>query len=171
MAEFVEVQPTGISRSQVSRLCAEIDEKVKAFLSRPIEGDWPYLWIDATYVKARQSGRIVPVRSLWRSASTATDGAKHFMRNVPAYAGRQGRRVVAAFIGTAFVQDDAEEQGRNGGRSPISASESAEARSAHGRGRRAFLHELRERPSGEDPLDQSVQSRVPIADLSFAHCL
>jgi putative transposase len=32
----------------------------------------------------------------------------HFMRNVLAYAGRQGRRVVAAFIGTAFVQDDAE---------------------------------------------------------------
>src|SRR5947209_6532707 len=48
---------TGISKSQVSRLCEEIDDKVKAFLSRPIEGDWPYLWIDATYVKVRQSGR------------------------------------------------------------------------------------------------------------------
>lgn len=36
---------SGISKSQVSRLCAEIDEKVKAFLSRPIEGDWPYLWM------------------------------------------------------------------------------------------------------------------------------
>jgi len=44
---------TGISKSQVSRLCEEIDDKVKAFLSRPIEGDWPYLWIDATYVKVR----------------------------------------------------------------------------------------------------------------------
>ena len=42
---------SGISKSQVSRLCAEIDERVGAFLSRPIEGDWPYLWIDATYVK------------------------------------------------------------------------------------------------------------------------
>jgi transposase-like protein len=52
---------TGISKSQVSRLCAEIDEKVKAFLGRPIEGDWPYLWIDATYVKVRQNGRIVSV--------------------------------------------------------------------------------------------------------------
>jgi len=52
---------SGISKSQVSRLCAEIDEKVKAFLSRPIEGDWPYLWIDATYVKVRQNGRIVSV--------------------------------------------------------------------------------------------------------------
>ena len=51
---------SGISKSQVSRLCAEIDEKVKAFLSRPIEGDWPYLWIDATY-KVRQNGRIVSV--------------------------------------------------------------------------------------------------------------
>ena len=52
---------SGISKSQVSRLCEEIDEKVKAFLDRPIEGDWPYLWIDATYVKVRQSGRIVSV--------------------------------------------------------------------------------------------------------------
>src|SRR3977135_2187396 len=52
---------SGISKSQVSRLCAEIDERVHAFLDRPIEGDWPYLWIDATYVKVRSSGRIVSV--------------------------------------------------------------------------------------------------------------
>jgi len=51
----------GISKSQVSRLCEELDEKVHAFLDRPIEGDWPYLWIDATYVKVRQNGRIVSV--------------------------------------------------------------------------------------------------------------
>ncbi len=38
----------GISKSQVSQLCEEIDEWVKTFLERPIEGDWPYLWIDAT---------------------------------------------------------------------------------------------------------------------------
>ena len=50
---------SGISKSQVSRLCEEIDEKVQAFLDRPVEGDWPYLWIDATSVKARQNGRIV----------------------------------------------------------------------------------------------------------------
>jgi putative transposase len=50
---------SGMSRSQVSRLCEEIDEKVKAFLGCPLEGDWPYLWIDATYVKVRESGRIV----------------------------------------------------------------------------------------------------------------
>jgi putative transposase len=157
---------TGISKSQVSRLCEEIDDKVKAFLSRPIEGDWPYLWIDATYVKVRESGRIVSVavivavgvnsdgrrevlgmsigpseaetfwteflRQLARRGlrgvklviSDAHEGIKaaiskvlhatwqrcrvHFMRNVLAHAGRQGRRVVAAFIGTAFVQEDAE---------------------------------------------------------------
>ena len=52
---------SGVSKSQVSRLCEEIDERVGAFLNRPIEGDWPYLWIDATYVKVRQNGRIVSV--------------------------------------------------------------------------------------------------------------
>jgi putative transposase len=52
---------TGVSKSQVSRLCQEIDERVGAFLDRPIEGEWPYLWIDATYVKVRQDGRIVSV--------------------------------------------------------------------------------------------------------------
>jgi transposase-like protein len=43
---------TGISKSQVSRLCEEIDGKIEAFLDRPLEGDWPYLWLDATYVCA-----------------------------------------------------------------------------------------------------------------------
>ena len=52
---------TGISKSQVSRLCAEIDERVGSFLNRPLEGEWPYLWLDATYVKQRQGGRIVSV--------------------------------------------------------------------------------------------------------------
>ena len=51
----------GISKSQVSRLCEEIDERVKTFLSRPIEGLWPYMWIDATYVKVREGGRIISV--------------------------------------------------------------------------------------------------------------
>lgn len=46
----------GMSKSQVSRLCVEIDERVNAFLSRPLEGAWPYLWLDATYVKVRESG-------------------------------------------------------------------------------------------------------------------
>jgi putative transposase len=52
----------GISKSQVSRLCAEIDERVRTFLERPLEGDWPYLWIDATYVKVREAGRGAPGR-------------------------------------------------------------------------------------------------------------
>src|SRR5512143_3089860 len=49
---------SGISKSQVSRLCTEIDDKVQTFLNRPLEGDWPYVWLDATYVKVRQAGRI-----------------------------------------------------------------------------------------------------------------
>ena len=49
----------GMSKSQVSRLCVEIDERVNVFLSRPLEGAWPYLWLDATYVKVRDGGRIV----------------------------------------------------------------------------------------------------------------
>ena len=156
---------TGVSRSQVSRLCEEIDGKVKAFLDRPIEGDWPYLWIDATYVKQRDNGRIVSaavivavgvngdgrrevlgmdvgpseaetfwlefLRKLRRRGlrgvklviSDAHEGLKgavakvmhaswqrcrvHFLRNALAHAGKSGRRVVSAFIATAFAQDDA----------------------------------------------------------------
>ena len=158
---------SGISKSQVSRLCEDIDQRVKAFLDRPIEGDWPYLWIDATYVKVRQAGRIVSVavivavgantdgrrevlgmdigpseaETFWTAflrklarrglrgvklvISDAHEGIKaavskiltatwqrcrvHFMRNALAYAGRSGRRVVSAFIATAFAQDDAEQ--------------------------------------------------------------
>ena len=157
---------TGISKSQVSRLCEEIDGKVKAFLDRPIEGDWPYLWLDATYVKVRQDGRIVSVavtvavgvntdgrreilglaigaseaevfwteflrklkrrglRGVKLAISDSHEGIKasvskvfsatwqrcrvHFMRNVLAHAGKQGRGVVSAFIATAFAQPDAE---------------------------------------------------------------
>lgn len=156
----------GVSKSQVSRLCQEIDERVKAFLERPIEGDWPYLWIDATYVKVRQQGRVVSVavivavgansdgrrevlgldigpseaETFWTAflrklarrglrgvklvISDAHEGLKaaiakvlsatwqrcrvHFMRNALAHAGRSGRRVVSAFIATAFAQNDAE---------------------------------------------------------------
>lgn len=49
----------GVSKSQASRLITEIDDRVNAFLNRPIEGEWPYLWIDATYLKEREGGRIV----------------------------------------------------------------------------------------------------------------
>jgi putative transposase len=156
----------GISKSQVSRLCEEIDERVTAFLERPLEGDWPYLWIDATYVKVRQNGHIVSVavivavgvnadgrrevlgmdigaseaETFWTTflrklarrglcgvklvASDSHEGIKaavskllcaswqrcrvHFMRNALAHAGKSGRRVVSAFIATAFAQETAE---------------------------------------------------------------
>ncbi|WP_037284440.1 IS256 family transposase, partial [Rubellimicrobium mesophilum] len=55
---------SGISKSQVSKLCKEIDERVGAFLKRPLEGEWPYLWLDATYLKVREGGRIVSVAAI-----------------------------------------------------------------------------------------------------------
>ena len=69
---------SGISKSQVSRLCGEIDERVHAFLDRPIEGDWPYLWIDATYVKVREAGRIVSVAVIIAIAVN-TDGVREVL--------------------------------------------------------------------------------------------
>jgi putative transposase len=48
---------TGISKSRVSELCEELDEEVERFRGRPLEGSYPYVWVDATYVKARQDGR------------------------------------------------------------------------------------------------------------------
>jgi transposase-like protein len=54
----------GIDKSRVSRLCKEIDERVTAFLERPLEGEWPYLWLDATYLKVREGGRIVSVAAI-----------------------------------------------------------------------------------------------------------
>ena len=69
---------SGISKSQVSRLCAEIDERVTAFLDRPIEGDWPYLWLDATYVKVRQNGRIVSVAVIV-AVGVNTDGRREVL--------------------------------------------------------------------------------------------
>src|SRR3954452_18246546 len=79
---------SGVSKSQVSRLCEEIDGRVKAFLERPIEGDWPYLWIDATYLKVRQDGRVISV------AVIVAVGAK-----------REGRR---AGLGLAIGPSEAE---------------------------------------------------------------
>ena len=69
---------SGISKSQVSRLCEEIDEQVTAFLERPLEGDWPYLWIDATYVKVRQNGRIVSVAVIV-AVGVNTDGRREVL--------------------------------------------------------------------------------------------
>jgi putative transposase len=55
---------SGIGKSTVSKLCKDIDERVNAFLSRPLMGDWPYLWLDATYLKQREGGRIVSVAAI-----------------------------------------------------------------------------------------------------------
>jgi len=55
---------SGISKSQVSKLCKDIDERVHAFLDRPLAGEWPYLWLDATYLKQREGGRIVSVAAI-----------------------------------------------------------------------------------------------------------
>ncbi len=50
---------TGISKSQVSRICSELDEEVERFRGRPLSGMYPYVWLDATFVKTRQQGRVV----------------------------------------------------------------------------------------------------------------
>ena len=79
---------SGISKSSVSKLCVRhgsrtggdpwltIDERVGAFLGRTLEGEWPYLWLDATYLKVREGGRIVSVAAIVRWPSTPTDGAR-----------------------------------------------------------------------------------------------
>ena len=69
---------SGVSKSQVSRLCEEIDERVNAFLSRPIEGAWPYLWIDATYLKVREAGRIVSTAVIV-AVGVNTDGRREVL--------------------------------------------------------------------------------------------
>ncbi len=48
----------GISKSRVSELCKELDEEVERFRNRPLEGSYPYVWVDATYVKSRQDGHV-----------------------------------------------------------------------------------------------------------------
>jgi transposase-like protein len=55
---------TGMSKSQVSALCRDIDERVDSFLNRPLEGEWPYLWLDATYLKVRPCGRVVSIAAI-----------------------------------------------------------------------------------------------------------
>ncbi|MBV9531404.1 MAG: IS256 family transposase, partial [Bradyrhizobium sp.] len=69
---------SGISKSQVSKLCKEIDERVHAFLDRPLAGEWPYLWLDATYLKQREGGRIVSVAAIIAVAAN-TDGKREIV--------------------------------------------------------------------------------------------
>lgn len=69
---------TGISKSSVSKLCKDIDERVNAFLKRPLSGDWPYLWLDATYLKVREGGRIVSVAAII-AVAVNTDGKREIV--------------------------------------------------------------------------------------------
>jgi len=69
---------SGISKSQVSKLCKDIDERVNAFLDRPIDGEWPYLWLDATYLKAREGGRIVSIAAII-AVAVNTDGRREIV--------------------------------------------------------------------------------------------
>ena len=49
----------GISKSQVSRMCAELDKEVESFRTRKLSGAYPYVWLDATFVKVRDNGRVI----------------------------------------------------------------------------------------------------------------
>ena len=69
---------SGISKSSVSKLCREIDDRVRAFLERPLEGEWPYLWLDATYLKVREGGRIVSVAAII-AVAVNTDGRREIV--------------------------------------------------------------------------------------------
>ena len=69
---------TGISKSTVSKLCKDIDERVKDFLDRPLTGAWPYLWLDATYLKVRQGERIVSVAAII-AVAVNTDGRREII--------------------------------------------------------------------------------------------
>jgi transposase-like protein len=69
---------SGISKSQVSKLCKDIDERVNAFLDRPLAGEWPYLWLDATYLKQREGGRVVSVAAIIAMAVN-TDGKREIV--------------------------------------------------------------------------------------------
>ena len=97
----------GISKSRVSRLCEELDEEVERFRNRPLEGSYPYypyVWVDATYVKARQGGRVVSsavVIAVGVKAQTGerevlgldvgpSEGGRRFLERLLAFVGRPG---------------------------------------------------------------------------------
>ena len=69
---------SGISKSTVSKLCKDIDDRVGEFLNRPLTGDWPYVWLDATYLKVRQGGRIVSVAAII-AVAVNTDGRREII--------------------------------------------------------------------------------------------
>ncbi len=69
---------SGISKSTVSKLCKDIDERVSEFLNRPLTGEWPYVWLDATYLKQRQGGRIISVAAIIAVAAN-TEGRREII--------------------------------------------------------------------------------------------
>jgi putative transposase len=69
----------GISKSQVSRLCEELDEEVARFRGRPLEGSFPYVWVDATYVKARQDGHIASTAVVIAVGANAKTGEREVL--------------------------------------------------------------------------------------------
>ena len=90
----------GISKSQVSRLCGEIDERVNAFLARPIEGDWPYVWLDATYVKVRRDQQIVSAAVII-AVGVNTDGRREVLGMTTGHSEGEpflGPRVYAEYV-------------------------------------------------------------------------
>src|SRR6201986_1117496 len=66
---------SGSSKSQGAKLCKDIDERVHAVLDRPLVGEWPYLWLDATYLKQREGGRIGLVAAIIAVAAN-TEGKR-----------------------------------------------------------------------------------------------
>jgi transposase-like protein len=70
---------SGISKSQVSKLCKDINERVNAFLDRPLDGEWPYLWLDATYLKVRDGGRIFVSMGAIIAVAISTEGRREIV--------------------------------------------------------------------------------------------
>jgi putative transposase len=69
---------TGIDKSKVSRICKELDEVVERFRNRPLEGEYPYLWLDALYLKVRQNHRIVSL-AMVIAIGVDTEGRRHIL--------------------------------------------------------------------------------------------
>ncbi|HET9118833.1 MAG TPA: IS256 family transposase [Pseudonocardiaceae bacterium] len=69
---------SGISKSEVSRICAELDGDLEAFRTRPLEGEFPYVFADATYVKARVRGRVIS-RAVVVATGVRSDGGREVL--------------------------------------------------------------------------------------------
>src|SRR5580704_6563648 len=136
---------SGISKSQVSKLCKEIDERVHAFLDRPLAGEWPYLWLDATFLKQREGGRIVAVAAIIAMASNS-----------------EGRREI---VGLHIGPSEAETQERLAQSSCHHAPASADSDRADGgsRRRRAEYLSLLRRAYGHR---RDFRTRLPAATVA-----